>query len=97
MTIRSSEDLSIGRTLSSRACPRQAELASGRGVPGQASACHFTAGTAATLEECKRRFKAIWVGIRDGLSEVDIEAARRIESAAVPPRDMAPKILGTTF
>jgi hypothetical protein len=37
-------------------------------------------GNCSDLEECKRRFKAVWAGIRAGLSEADIEAARRVEA-----------------
>jgi hypothetical protein len=39
-------------------------------------------GNCSVMDECKRRFKAVWSGIRDGLSAVDIEAARRIETEA---------------
>jgi hypothetical protein len=31
---------------------------------------------------CKRRFRAVWAGIRAALSDADIEAARRIEADA---------------
>jgi hypothetical protein len=39
-------------------------------------------GNNTDLEDCKRRFKAVWSGIRSGLSDADIEAARRIEADA---------------
>jgi hypothetical protein len=39
-------------------------------------------GNCSDIEECKRRFKAVWAGIRQGLSEADIEAARLVEAAA---------------
>lgn len=39
-------------------------------------------GNCSDLEECKRRFKAVWSGIRTSLSEADIEAARRTVEAA---------------
>jgi hypothetical protein len=38
-------------------------------------------GNCSDLEECKRRFKAIWAGIRSSLSETDIEAVRGLEAA----------------
>jgi hypothetical protein len=34
-------------------------------------------GICADIEECKRRFKVAWSGVRDGLTEQDIETARR--------------------
>jgi hypothetical protein len=33
-------------------------------------------------EECKRRFRAVWSGIRSSLSDADVEAARRVEADA---------------
>lgn len=39
-------------------------------------------GNCSDLDECKRRFKATWAGIRAGLSEADIKAARGILEAA---------------
>lgn len=35
-------------------------------------------GNCSDLEECKRRFKAVWAGIRSGLSEADCETAKRV-------------------
>jgi hypothetical protein len=43
---------------------------------------HGHRGHASDLEECKRRFKAVWAGIRPGLSEADVEAARRVADAS---------------
>jgi hypothetical protein len=37
-------------------------------------------GNCSDLQECKRRFRAVWTGIRNGLSEAEIEAARRVEA-----------------
>jgi hypothetical protein len=39
-------------------------------------------GNCSDLDECKRRFKTVWAGIRAGLSDADIEAARGILAAA---------------
>lgn len=39
-------------------------------------------GNCSDLDECKRRFKAIWAGIRPRLSEADIDAAKQILDAA---------------
>jgi hypothetical protein len=39
-------------------------------------------GHCSDLEECKRRFRTVWSGIRSGLSEADVGAARRVEADA---------------
>jgi hypothetical protein len=39
-------------------------------------------GHCSDLEDCKRRFKAVWAGIRPRLSAADIDAARRVLEAA---------------
>jgi hypothetical protein len=39
-------------------------------------------GNCGDIDECKRRFKAVWAGIRAGLSDADIETARRVEADA---------------
>jgi hypothetical protein len=39
-------------------------------------------GNCSDIAECKRRFKVVWTGIRPGLSEADIEAARLTLDAA---------------
>jgi hypothetical protein len=38
-------------------------------------------GNCSDLDEGKRRFKAVWAGIRTGLTDVDVETARKIEAA----------------
>jgi hypothetical protein len=38
-------------------------------------------GNCSDLEECKRRFRVVWAGIRAGISEAAIGAARRIVDA----------------
>jgi hypothetical protein len=62
-------------------------------------------GNCSDLEECKRRFKAVWVGIRAGLSEVDIAKARQVEADAdrpmtgtnQPDRALSPRSVALEF
>jgi hypothetical protein len=39
-------------------------------------------GLESDLEECKRRFKVVWSGVRAGLSDADLEEARRVVEAS---------------
>lgn len=48
------------------------------GMPQQSS----HRGLCSDLDECKRRFKVAWSGIEAGLSEADIDHARKVVEAS---------------
>lgn len=74
--------LSIGRILKQPGVPMgRPNWFWGVAFPGRPQPSSHR-GNCSDLEECKRRFKAVWAGIRDGLSEADIEEARSIVEAA---------------
>jgi hypothetical protein len=72
-------DLPIGRVLKQPGVPMgRPNWHWGVTFPGRPQPAGHR-GNCSDLDECKRRFKTVWAGIRLGLTEADIEAARRIE------------------
>lgn len=75
-------DLPIGRILKQPGVPMgRPNWFWGVAFPGRPQPASHR-GLCADLEECKRRFKAVWAGIGPGLSKADIDAAKRILDAA---------------
>jgi hypothetical protein len=78
----------IGRILKQPGVPAgRANWNWGVALPGRPQPAGHR-GNCNDLEECKRRFKAVWAGIRSGLSESDIGAAcRALNEARGAPRN----------
>jgi hypothetical protein len=72
------DSLPIGRILKQPGVP----VGGPTGIGAWLSRVGRHRGNCSDLDECQRRFKAVWAGIRAGLSAPDIEAARRVESDA---------------
>jgi hypothetical protein len=71
-------DIAIGRILRQPGVPvGRPNWHWGVAFPGQPQPASHR-GNCGDLEECQRRFRAVWAGIRSGLSEADVEAARRV-------------------
>jgi hypothetical protein len=75
-------DITVGRILKQPGTPvGKPNWFWGVNLPGQLQpAAHR--GICSDIEECKRRFKVVWSGVRAGLSDDAVDDARRAEERA---------------
>lgn len=79
------DELAIGRILKQPGVPHgRPNWSWGVGFPGKPQLSAHR-GIESDLEECKRRFRVAWSGVHAGLSEADVDYARR-EKASLADR-----------